>query len=63
MIGQHLCKRCKRFLNTESSMNNLKCECYPNGIPYEVYAYINPFNPPRTCNNGKGYVPKEKESN
>lgn len=61
MIGRHLCKRCKNFLSGGIDADEWKCKAFPNGIPYEVYSRMDPWKPPKDCNNGIGFEPKEDE--
>lgn len=62
MIGRHICEMCKNLIEIGDNADDWKCNAFPDGIPYEVYAYINHWNPPKDCNNGIGFEPKEKQS-
>ena len=62
MMGQHPCLRCKHFLE-EAPLGKVeigKCEAFPNGIPYEVFAYMSLSGKPQNCNNGIGFEPDEQ---
>lgn len=61
MVGTHPCLRCLNFIEKaeHQSCEFGKCKAYPNGIPYEVFAYMDFWNKPIDCNNGIGFEPKE----
>lgn len=61
-MGTHPCLRCRQFLERASNdAGELgKCEAFPNGIPYEVYAYMHHDSQPTECNNGIGFEPIEQ---
>lgn len=61
MIGRHTCELCKNFIQYDENWEAY-CKAFPNGIPYDVYNKIDPWKPPKECNNGIGYEPEEDES-
>ena len=40
MIGRQPCMRCANFIEGERSPFTWKCKAFPDGIPYEHFAYI-----------------------
>ncbi|MDE6797800.1 MAG: glutamyl-tRNA amidotransferase [Ruminococcus sp.] len=62
MIGVHYCLRCKNFIEgDEHNADTWKCKAFPDGIPYERYAFMNVFNRLH-CNNGIGHEEKVEEN-
>ena len=63
-IGKHVCYRCNNFLGNSESQNDEfgKCKAFPNGIPYEIYAYMHHWDKPKNCNNGIGFESKEPQA-
>ncbi len=64
MMGKHPCLRCKHFLE-EAALGKAEigtCEAFPDGIPYEVFAYMNLSGKPKDCNNGIGFEPEEQDT-
>lgn len=57
MTGRLLCLRCKQFIERvpAQTVGLGKCKAFPDGIPYDVFAYINYDNKPKICNNGVGF--------
>lgn len=63
MISVPRCIRCENFFPRKDKTDEWKCKAFPNGIPYEHYAFMNHFHPPQDCNNGIGYKEKAENDN
>lgn len=62
MISIPRCVRCANFLSQKNITDDWKCKAFPEGIPYEHYAFMNHWNPPENCNNSIGYEKKVEEN-
>ena len=61
MIGRQPCMRCSNFIEGERSPFTWKCKAFPDGIPYEHFAYIDDEKR-KNCNNGIGFEPDEEQN-
>lgn len=55
-MGRPLCERCKNFIKFDENFNAY-CKVFPNGIPDDFYSHLNPWKPPKNCDNGIGFEP------
>ena len=63
-MGKHPCLRCKNFIERiENANGDLgRCKAYPEGIPYNVYAYMKHWDKPSNCNTGIGFESDEQNT-
>lgn len=64
-MGKHPCFRCKNFIEKAEHQSGEfgRCKAYPDGIPYEVFAYMDYWDKPENCNNGIGFEPIDDNIN
>ena len=64
-MGKLPCLLCKNFLELAepNSEEFGKCKAFPDGIPYEHYAFMHHGDRPKECNNNIGFEPEEDNNN
>lgn len=64
-MGKLPCLLCKNFVELAEHNHKEfgKCKAFPDGIPYEHYAFMHHGDRPKECNNGIGFEPEEGVNN